>query len=163
MIDNDKIVRLVALVGNAPNAGALSDRLGHILELGRAQIADSQIEPRLHLPIGVLGETDRAGLSDPFQSRGDIDAIAHQIAITSSTTSPRWMPTRNSMRRSGGRPALRSTMPFCTSMAQRTASTTLLNSIKTPSPVRLTGDSTINRSGLVRGLADARRGSPASV
>ena len=49
----------------------------------------------------------------------------------SSTTSPRWMPTRNSMRRSGGRPALRSTMPFCTSMAQRTASTTLRNSMRT--------------------------------
>ena len=33
------------------------------------------------------------------------------------------------MRRSGGRPALRSTMPFCTSIAQRTASTTLRNSM----------------------------------
>ena len=33
------------------------------------------------------------------------------------------------MRRSGGSPALRSTMPFCTSMAQRTASTTLRNSM----------------------------------
>ena len=56
----------------------------------------------------------------------------------SSTTSPRWTPTRNSMRRSGGRPALRSSMPFCTSMAQRTASTTLLNSMMLPSPVRFT-------------------------
>ena len=28
------------------------------------------------------------------------------------------MPTRKSMRRSGGRPALRSTRPFCTSIAQ---------------------------------------------
>ena len=32
------------------------------------------------------------------------------------------------MRRSGGKPALRSTMPFCTSIAHRTASTTLRNS-----------------------------------
>ena len=55
----------------------------------------------------------------------------------SSTTSPRWMPIRNSMRRSCGTPALRSTMPFCTSMAQRTASTTLRNSTSAPSPVRL--------------------------
>jgi hypothetical protein len=39
-----------------------------------------------------------------------------------------------SMRRSGGRPALRSTIPFCTSMAQRTASTTLLNSRRTHPP-----------------------------
>jgi hypothetical protein len=42
------------------------------------------------------------------------------------------------MRRSGGKPALRSTMPLCTSIALRTASTTLLNSIIEPSPVRLT-------------------------
>ena len=33
------------------------------------------------------------------------------------------------MRRSGGTPALRSTRPFCTSIAQRTASTTLRNSM----------------------------------
>ena len=37
------------------------------------------------------------------------------------------------MRRSGGTPALRSTMPFCTSIAQRTASTTLRNSMRLPS------------------------------
>ncbi len=42
------------------------------------------------------------------------------------------------MRRSSGTPALRSTMPFCTSIAQRTASTTLRNSMRLPSPVRLT-------------------------
>ena len=33
------------------------------------------------MPIGVLGEANRAGLGDPLQSRGDIDAVAHQIAI----------------------------------------------------------------------------------
>src|SRR5271166_46714 len=43
---------------------------------------------------------------------------------------------RKTMRRSSGRPALRSTMAFCTSMAQRTASTTLRNSTRAPSPVR---------------------------
>jgi hypothetical protein len=42
------------------------------------------------------------------------------------------------MRRSDGNPALRSTRPFCTSIAQRTASTTLRNSMIDPSPVRLT-------------------------
>ena len=44
------------------------------------------------------------------------------------------VPTRNSIRRSGGRPALRSTIPFCNSMAQRTASTTLRNSMMLPPP-----------------------------
>ena len=46
-----------------------------------AEIADREIEPRAHLPIGVLGKTDRAGLGDPFQPRGDVDAVAHQIAV----------------------------------------------------------------------------------
>ena len=57
------------------------DRLGDVLELGRAEIGDSQIEPPLDLPIGVLGQTDRAGLGDAFKPRGDIDAVAHQIAV----------------------------------------------------------------------------------
>ena len=33
------------------------------------------------MPIGVLGETDGAGLGDTFQSRGNIDAVAHQVAV----------------------------------------------------------------------------------
>ena len=57
------------------------DRLGDVLELGRAEITDLQIEPRLHLPVGVLGEADRAGLGDALKPRGDIDAVAHQIAV----------------------------------------------------------------------------------
>ena len=57
------------------------DRLGNVLELRSAEIADRQIEPPLDLPIGVLGKTDAAGLGDAFQSRGDIDAVAHQIAV----------------------------------------------------------------------------------
>ena len=47
----------------------------------RAEIADLKIESRLHLAIGVVGEANRAGLGDAFQSRGDIDAIAHQVAV----------------------------------------------------------------------------------
>ena len=47
----------------------------------RAEIADREIEPPLDLPIGVLGETDRAGLGDALEPRGDIDAVAHQVAV----------------------------------------------------------------------------------
>ena len=36
------------------------DRLGDVLELGRAEIADREIEPTLDLTIGVLGQADRA-------------------------------------------------------------------------------------------------------
>ncbi len=46
-----------------------------------AEIADRKIEPRLHLPIGVLGQTDRAGRGDALEARGNIDAVAHQIAV----------------------------------------------------------------------------------
>ena len=78
------------------------------------------------------------GLAIPSNRAAILTPSPIRSPSLSSTTSPRWMPMRNSMRRSGGRPALRSTIPFCTSMAQRTASTTLRNSTMAPSPVRLT-------------------------
>src|SRR5271165_117490 len=57
------------------------DRLGDVLELFRAEVADREIQPSLHLTIGVLGETDRAWLANPFEARSDIDAVAQQIAV----------------------------------------------------------------------------------
>ena len=42
---------------------------------------DREIDPPFDLPIGVLGQTDRARLGDPLQSRGDVDAVTHQIAV----------------------------------------------------------------------------------
>jgi hypothetical protein len=57
------------------------DRLGDVLEPGRAEIGHGKIEPPLDLPIGVLRQTDRAGLANAFEARGDIDAVAHQIAV----------------------------------------------------------------------------------
>jgi hypothetical protein len=33
------------------------------------------------LTVGVLGKTDRARFGDAFQSRGDVDSVAHQIAV----------------------------------------------------------------------------------
>ena len=57
------------------------DRFGDVLELGRAEIGDREIEPPLDLPIGVLGQADRAGLGDALEPRGDIDAVAHQVAV----------------------------------------------------------------------------------
>ena len=57
------------------------DRLGDVLELRRAQIVDGEIEPRFHLPIGVLRQTDGTGLGHSFQARSDIDTVAHQVAV----------------------------------------------------------------------------------
>src|SRR5215469_10612581 len=52
--------------------------------------------------------------------------------------SPRLIPMRNSIRRSGGTSAFRSAISRCTSTAHLTASTTLGNSPSIPSPVFLT-------------------------
>ena len=46
-----------------------------------AEIGHREIKPPLHLPIGVLGQADRARARDALQSRGDIDAVAHQVAV----------------------------------------------------------------------------------
>jgi hypothetical protein len=57
------------------------DRLRDVLELGCAEIADLKIKPRLDLPVGLLGQTDRTRLGDPQQACGDVDAVAHQVAV----------------------------------------------------------------------------------
>ena len=57
------------------------DWLGNILQLGKAEIAHLEIEPPLHLPVGLLRKTDRTRLGDALQPRGDIDPVAHQIAV----------------------------------------------------------------------------------
>jgi hypothetical protein len=33
------------------------------------------------LLIGVLQKADRAGLGDPFEPRGDVDPVAHEVAV----------------------------------------------------------------------------------
>ena len=34
-----------------------------------------------HLAVGVLGKTDTARISNAFKARGNVDAVAHQVAI----------------------------------------------------------------------------------
>ena len=46
-----------------------------------AQIGDREIEPAFDLSIGVLGKADLARLANTLQSRGDVDAVAHEIAV----------------------------------------------------------------------------------
>ena len=71
--------------GLAPPARRLATngphRLGNILQLRQPKIGDVEIEPPLHLAVGVLGKTDRARHGDALQSRGDIDAVAHKVAV----------------------------------------------------------------------------------
>src|ERR1700722_18168590 len=57
------------------------NRLRDILQLDGAKIADCEIEPALHLTIGVFGEADSSLLANTFQPRGNVDAIAHEVAV----------------------------------------------------------------------------------
>ena len=59
--------RRLRLGGDADLKRVNPNRLGDVLELGGTEIADLEVEPRLDLPIGVLGQTDRAGLGDALQ------------------------------------------------------------------------------------------------
>jgi hypothetical protein len=57
------------------------DRLGDVLELYRAEIVDGEIEPALDLPVGLLGKTDGPRFRDALEPGGDVDPVAHQIAV----------------------------------------------------------------------------------
>src|ERR1700692_593274 len=52
------------LGGNADLQRINSDRIGDVLELHRAAIADREIEPCLDLPRRLLGETDTARIAN---------------------------------------------------------------------------------------------------
>src|SRR5262245_1200771 len=56
-------------------------RLGDVLEPGLAKIADGKLEPRSHLPVGVLRKTYGSRLGNALQARRDVDAVTHQVAI----------------------------------------------------------------------------------
>src|SRR4029077_5230793 len=47
-----------------------------------AKIADREIQSRSYLPIGIFRQTYGAGRGNALQSRGDVDAIAHEVAIS---------------------------------------------------------------------------------
>ena len=106
--------------------------------MGWAEIGDREIKPPLHLTVSVLRQTDRPGVGDTFEPRGDIDAVAHQIAVAllDHVAQMDADPKLDALVGRDARVALDHAL--CTSMAQRTASTTLRNSMMLPSPVRLT-------------------------
>ena len=85
-----------------------------------------------------IEQTDAAWLTDAFKPRGNVDAVAHQIAIALLNDVADVDAEAKLDSAISGTPALRSTIAFCSSTAQRTASTALRNSAMEPSPVRLT-------------------------
>ena len=88
--------------------------IGDVFQLLLANVADRDVEPRLHLPVGVLREIDRAGFGDAFEARGDIDFVGHQVAVAFLDDVAEMNADTELIRFSGGRPALRSIMPFGT-------------------------------------------------
>ena len=73
--------RRLRLGGDADLQRVNPHRLGDVLELGRAEVCDREIKPSFDLTVGVFGKTDRAGLGDAFEPSGDIDPVAHQVAV----------------------------------------------------------------------------------
>ena len=56
-------------------------RFGDVLQRHRAEIADLEIEPPPDLPEGVVGDANPSGFGYALQASGDIDAVAHQVAV----------------------------------------------------------------------------------
>jgi hypothetical protein len=53
-----------------------------VLEFFFSEIGEVFLQAITHLAIGVQGKTDTAWISNAFKPRGNIDAIAHQVAVT---------------------------------------------------------------------------------
>src|SRR5262249_48813136 len=56
-------------------------RLGDVLQPGFAKIADGKLEPRSHLPVGVLRKTYGSRLGNALPAPRDVHAARHQVAI----------------------------------------------------------------------------------
>ena len=70
-----------------------------ILEFLLAAILERGVELVAHLPVGIIGYADAAGLGDTFKPCSNVDAVAVNIAL------------RSSIRMSCGTGALRLIMP----------------------------------------------------
>ena len=94
-----------------------------------AKVDESILQLFAYLPIGVLRQTHLAWLSDALEPCGDIDAVSHEVAVAlfldvaEMDANAKFDPTL------GRKARVAFEMPFCTSMAQRAASTTLRNSM----------------------------------
>jgi hypothetical protein len=53
----------------------------NVLQLLFGEIDEGNFEFVTHMPVGVLRQADRARLANALHARGDVDAIAHQVAV----------------------------------------------------------------------------------
>ena len=108
-----------------------------VLEALLAEVVKLGIDFAAHLTEGVLRDADAAGFGDPFESCRDVDAIAVDVAVFDNDVAevhsdPEGDPLFFRC------PGIAFGHPRCTATAQATASITLGNSIRMPSPVVLT-------------------------
>src|SRR5215471_12663881 len=108
-----------------------------VLDLLLAHVREDVIELVTHLIANDPADADPARFRERLQPRGHVHPVPEDV-VFSTMTSPRLTPMRNLMRRSSGTFGSRSAIPRWISVAQRTASTTLWNSAKNPSPVFFT-------------------------
>ena len=52
-----------------------------VFEFFFTEIDERFFDPVAHLTIGVFGKVDAARISDALKARGNVDAVAHQIAV----------------------------------------------------------------------------------
>ena len=74
----DQVAGLRRLASDGPGG---NPEFGDVLELSVAEVVDLEIEASLDLPVGLLGEADGARLGDAPQAHGDVDAVAHKVAV----------------------------------------------------------------------------------
>src|SRR5580704_3433897 len=124
-------------------AKAVADQIGVDAEFFRQYLLERRAVALavIHAP-GHQHHTARRVEADPGSAKPSSRAAtltpSPKISPSSTTMSPTLIPIRNSMRRSDEISAFRWIMLACTSTAQRSASTTLRNSTRKPSPVVLT-------------------------
>jgi hypothetical protein len=102
-----------------------------------AHVPEGETEPVADLIVHRGRDAQTARLGEGFDPRGDIDAVVEDVVALNDDV-PEIDPDRKRMRWASSHRASRSIMPRCTSTAQRTASTTRLNSTSMPSSVVLT-------------------------
>src|SRR5204863_345671 len=61
----------------APVAASISCA---VMRTRLARILEGDVDFAAHLPVRVVGEANAAGLGEPLQARGHVDAVAENIA-----------------------------------------------------------------------------------
>ena len=113
-------------------------RARDVLEALLAHVLEDEVEPCGHILVDTSRDADAAGVGQRFQPRGDVHAVAEDVAVVADDdlADVDADAILDPFRR--GRPSLKAAIRRCISLAQRTASMTLANSISSPSPVVLT-------------------------